>query len=178
MSARLAARIAVATLIVVALHSLSAQVPPPSMPAGNHQYTVRGFFQGEEMDAWTSEFVAGDTAFGSEPGVRIVYRSHQSGGGYLYSYSAAWSRISPIMRVEWINSGQMSVSCSLVLEHGELRGKLDNGSSVAAARVGSDAVPDFAIGAHLASRTLAAGPCLIVAAAFEAIETAGGTDEN
>ena len=158
MRARLETRLVAVTMILAAAHSLAAQSPPVSMPAGSHVYNVRGFYQGDEMDPWTSELFVGDTTFGNDRGVRTVYQSRESGGSYQYSSSASWSVLAPVLRAEWINGGQPSnSSCSLLLERGALTGKLGDGSSVASARVAGAAVPDFAIGAFLASRTLAAG---------------------
>jgi hypothetical protein len=157
MYARLAPRLAVAALILAGSRTLSSQTPPRSMPVGDHEFVVRGFYQGQEMDSWASEFSVKDTTFGSEPGVRAAYRSRQSDTGWLYSYSAAWSRVSPVMRTEWVMRGQSRGSCTVVLEHGELTAKLGDGTVPIAVRVMDNAVPDFAIGAYLAGRAFAAG---------------------
>ena len=157
MSARIARWIAVVGMMVAGSHWVSAQTPPRSMPVGHHEFAVRGFYQGQEMDPWTAEYSVADTAFGSEPGVRAVYESRQSNAGWLYSYSAAWSRVSPIVHAEWLMRGQSQGSCNAVVEPGEITAKLGDGTVAAAVRVTGYAVPDFAIGAYLAARALSVG---------------------
>jgi hypothetical protein len=156
MLAAFAPRLGLAVLFLAGSHALSSQAAPHTMPAGRHEYVVRGFFQGDEMEPWASELSVADTTIGGERGVRALYRSRQTDAGWLYTFSAAWSRQSPVVRAEWINGGQMPGRCSVAMEHGELTGRLDDGTVPAPVRVADYAVTDFAIGAYLAARPLAA----------------------
>jgi hypothetical protein len=150
-------RVVVAVVLTLAVAPLSSQLHTPSIPAGRHEYHVRGFFEGMEMEPWESELSVVDTILGAEAALRAQYKSRRSKVDYLFVYSSTWSRVSPALKAEWVNMGRETNSCSVMLERGELTGKLGDGTVPTAVRVQGVAVPDFAIGAYLASRPLTAG---------------------
>ncbi len=162
MHCRFAPRIAVACLVLAASQPLVSQPSSPALPPGTHEYLVRGWYQDIAMEPWSSTLSARDTTVDGATGTRATYRARQSGDGWLYTYTALWSSVSPSVRATWVMAGHAQGTCHVVADKGELTGTLDDGTIPTPVRATGTMVPDFAIGAYLAGRTLTAGDTILL----------------
>ena len=71
-------------LLVVALFPAvaNAQGALFKPPHGAHEYGVRGFYDGGEMDPWTASLTVPDSTIGDRAAVRAVYSSRFEDGNY------------------------------------------------------------------------------------------------
>ena len=128
-----------------------------SVPAGQHHYVVTGSMNGDAMDPWTSRLSVSDTTRDNQSLVNIHYDSRESPSGFLYAYSAAMNVDATRVRAEWIGNGHVPSTCALQLERGNITGRVNESVVPTPKSVTGSAVPDFAIGAYLSTRPLAAG---------------------
>lgn len=157
MHVRFASLVATTLLAISSAGPLCSQPLSQRLPPGTHEYLVRGWYQDIAMEPWASTLSAADTTVASTPGWRVTYRARQAGDGFLYTYTAIWGPASTIMRATWVMAGHAQGTCNVVEDSGELTGTLDDGTIPTPVRVTGSLVPDFAIGAYLASRPLAVG---------------------
>jgi hypothetical protein len=125
---------------------------------GTHRYGVRGFFQGDEMEPWEAELSIRDTIAGVQRAYSATYRSRFVDGAWQHTYSFLWRDTVPLGAL-WINNGRRAKNeCAVSFAAGKA-------TAVAAGKTigeGAGGVPDFALGAYLASRTLRAGDTLAI----------------
>ena len=91
---------------------------------------------------------------------RFVYSSRPTDDGYRFVYSALWRGDGRLARAEWKNRGRMPGSCVVKVDGERVGGELGDGTRITVGSLASltgAIVPDFALGAYLASRPLAAG---------------------
>lgn len=140
---------------------VSAQGSLLKPPSGTQEYGVRGFYDGGEMEPWTSSLTVSDSTIGERAAVRAVYSSRFENGQYQFVHSASWLRADARqMQMKWNNGGHSVSSCSLSVENARLTGNVSSIGTIAPIVLSQTAVPDFALGAYFATLQLQDGDSL------------------
>jgi hypothetical protein len=134
-----------------------AQLTPTTnrFPAGKHELAVRGWFQGEEMEPWDAEYSVADTLMNGRPALRVTYNSRRTGDRWNYQFVASWTSKGEV-DARWVNARPQPNSCDLTAANGRITGQTSSGSVMPVPFTGS-AIPDFALGAYVATLPLDEG---------------------
>src|SRR5437016_5682865 len=85
--------------------SLPGQSTARSLTRGVHEYQVRGFYEGQEMEPWSAELSVIDTTMDGDAALRALYKARPVAGTYLFTYSVVWKRDNPqVLRATWVNN--------------------------------------------------------------------------
>jgi hypothetical protein len=141
----------------------ATQSTPSALARGVQQYRVQGFYDGGEMEPWESELSVADTTLGPDAAVRVKYEARRQGAGFLFTYAAIWKRDDAAQtRMTWSGRGRVPSACTLERSGDQIVGQINDTPVAAPVTARLALVPDFALGAYLATRAVQSSDSLRV----------------
>ena len=135
-------------------------------PRGTFAYNVIGIYQGERMAPWESEIAVKDSTSQAVRLMVVDYRSRRDDTGFLYEYRLVLAPATGEFVVSQRNRGRAPGKYELTVAGGRIRGPItsDGTTRTLDTTLALPALPTFALGTVLASRTLTAGDTIRVGA--------------